>query len=268
MNLFFLHGVPAHIGCVPILPALKPGKNSQNLSNYRPISLMAALSKLYDRILFNRNRDFFESAEDPWQGGGNDGADERAWLLCQLVTVIRKQRPSAKIYACFLDGEAAFCRPPACAILRGAARAGVLDADWLAIRDFLHCLSGTAIIANALVDKWKVHCGAPQGGSLSGKLFQSTFLELQQRLASAGVGVIFIDNERREVSIPCLAFVDDLVIWALDEHSLQVGLNIAAQWAHEVCLKWNIGPSKTAIMGGGRGACGPWLLEWLVPLSS
>ena len=219
MNLFYQFGVPAHIGCVPILPILKPGKNSQDVANYRPISLMAALLKLYDRILFDRTRHFFEAAEDPWQGGGNDGADERAWLLCQIVSVIRKQHPSAKIYACFLDGESAFCRPPPCAILRGASSARVPDADWLAIRDFLHCLTGTAIIANALVGKWKVHCGAPQGGSLSGKLFQSTLLALQRRLASAGVGVTFLDEKGREVSVPCLAFVDDLVIWALNEHT-------------------------------------------------
>ena len=117
---------------------------------------MCALLKLYDKLLYKRIAHLFSAAESPWQGGGHGGADERAWLLCQVIEIIRMQQPKAKVYVCFMDGESAFCRPPPCFVLHGAAEASVDPQDLLALCDFLYSHSGTAILGHCLVGRWKV----------------------------------------------------------------------------------------------------------------
>ena len=76
---------------------------------------MAGMLKLYDKLLFLRVKD--AHAESPWQGGVHEGANVTAWLASSIVAMWRAQNPGKNLFAAFLDGEAAFCRPPSALVL-------------------------------------------------------------------------------------------------------------------------------------------------------
>ncbi|GBN17606.1 RNA-directed DNA polymerase from mobile element jockey [Araneus ventricosus] len=52
-----------------IVPIIKPGKNPQDLSSYRPISLLSALSKIAEATSLNRSEDTIDDQLIPYQFG-------------------------------------------------------------------------------------------------------------------------------------------------------------------------------------------------------
>ena len=76
LNLAIFHGgIPPSWCLIPVVPVLKPGKTGSDISNYRPISLLAAMAKLFDRLLFKRIKIIMGHRLGEWQGGGCQGAD-------------------------------------------------------------------------------------------------------------------------------------------------------------------------------------------------
>ena len=172
LNLFMLcQMLPPLWSLVPILPILKPCARTCKMAGHRPISFMAAALKLLDKILFRRVRRPIASAVAPWQLGGVVGADEACWILSQILTAYSHQQRS-NIFLAFLDGESAFCRPPAaCMLCPPWGLAGISALTWLAIHGIISGLHGTAWLRGKFYGFWKTACGGAQGGSLSSALF-------------------------------------------------------------------------------------------------
>ena len=75
VNLFMLCGtLPPRWCFIPILPITRPGKPADLLESHRPISLMAAVMKLIDKILFARVWAPIRRVIHGWQGGGHPGS--------------------------------------------------------------------------------------------------------------------------------------------------------------------------------------------------
>ena len=174
---------------VPIAPVPKPGKGPSSFDAYRSIYLLAGLFKLYDKMLFNRINPKVKAMSEQWQAGGSRGADHAAWWLDQLLRARRREDGKRKTWVAFLDAEAAYCRPPRPCILRGLARAGIDYGDWLAIQSILRDIRGCVKVAGMVIGDWAIESGAPQGGSLSTPLFQSTLPELEEELRANKCGV-------------------------------------------------------------------------------
>ena len=137
INLAFTWCIlPLMWAMVPVAPVPKPGKNKHEYTGYRQISLFAGIMKLYDKLLQLRVQGTLGNKSHQWQGGGLRGADEQAWILSRFLEM-RKQLGKARTWLAFLDGEAAYCRPPPEVILERIWRCGVCAADWLALDSIL-----------------------------------------------------------------------------------------------------------------------------------
>ena len=91
VNLAFVTGhLPVMWKIVPVIPIRKPGKIAGDIAGHRPISLMAAVFKLLDKMLYRRIWPAIVSATSPWQGGGTIGADAMAWMVSQSCTTGEK----------------------------------------------------------------------------------------------------------------------------------------------------------------------------------
>ena len=245
MNALFIAGVPIH-------PALKPGKMAQAIESYRPVSLLAALLKLFDRLMYGRLKARLEAAESPWQGGGHEGADCRSWLASEIVQIWIAEHPGKKLFAAFLDAESAFCRPHWAYVLEACADAGATPAELRGIKHYLTCIGGIVRVGQKNLGLWQAATGLPQGGAFSSKLFQAVLNKLQKSLAAAGLGVRIAKASGELVSVACLGYADDLILLAESASELQRALDIAYQWSCEMRLTWNVGPNKSAVMVFGN----------------
>ena len=130
---------------VPVLPLRKPNKPKGELDSHRPISLLAALFKLLDKLMFCRIWPAISAAVKPWQGGGILGSDIMAWTVSELFSV--RRNASLPTYAGFVDGESAYCRPPPHCVMEALLLVqGLRTADLLIIYAILIGLWGTACI--------------------------------------------------------------------------------------------------------------------------
>ena len=61
INMSFIHGVfPSSFKIAKVIPVYKKGK-TDNVQNYRPISLLSNLSKVVEKLMFNRIFKFLSS---------------------------------------------------------------------------------------------------------------------------------------------------------------------------------------------------------------
>ena len=176
---------------VPILPIKKPNKTASNIENHRPISLFAAILKMYDKLLFLRMWPPIKAAVSPWQGGGIEGADLMAWLVNQIFAVCRQPHHKACTLAAFIDGESAFCRPPWAVVIQALIHIkGLMKNDIQAVKALISRLKGQALIMGGTFGLWDAETGLPQGGSLSFALYVALLIQLHDTLQASGCGKI------------------------------------------------------------------------------
>ena len=67
---------------LPILPIKKPNKGAADIAGHRPISLFAALLKVFDKLLFHRLWPAIAAAVAPWQGEASwEQMQWRGWSI-------------------------------------------------------------------------------------------------------------------------------------------------------------------------------------------
>ena len=161
VNLAFVTGhLPVMWKIVPVIPIRKPGKIAGDIAGHRPISLMAAVFKLLDKMLYRRIWPAIVSATSPWQGGGTIGADAMAWMVSQVLPHRRETCAHDLTLAAFVDGQSAFCRPPACVVTEALLKIpGVGDYNIRAINAVLSDLHGTALLDSKRFFRMALLCG-------------------------------------------------------------------------------------------------------------
>ena len=241
LNLVYLCRHLPWVWClIPVLPLIKPNKPRGRVESHGPISLVAAMFKILDKLLFRRIWPAIREAVSPWEGGGVLGADIMAWLVSELLALRRRHPHAAATYAAFVDGESAYCRPPAALVMTALFLVnGFCNTDLLLIFTILTSLWGTACVLNGLHGTWKVETGLMQGGALSTALFVVLLLLLFRDLKSRGCG-IWLKHSNGTVHIPVLGFIDDLLLLADTPRGLQVSLDAVYRWARAIRMRLNI----------------------------
>eukprot|EP00760_Papus_ankaliazontas_P009027 PhM_4_TR13956/c1_g1_i9/m.32052 len=108
LNQWYEHGVPDAAKTSALVPLPKKGDLSQP-SNWRGISLMSHVAKMYDTVLLLRLRDSMDSLLLPWQNGFRPerGCPGHIVALTRLIQE-SKARPSLPLHGCFVDFSKAF----------------------------------------------------------------------------------------------------------------------------------------------------------------
>ena len=244
---------PMTWGIIPVVPVPKPGKDKQLIENHRQVSLFESMFKLLDKLLYYRVKFRVNPFLQPWQMGAGVGSDQAAWVLDQILRIRARSFNGVRTWLGFLDGESAFCRPPPAFILTALWECGVNDEVWLFLHQWLGSTFATLLLEGDMHGLWGVQCGVPQGGSLSMILCFLVGTVLWKRLIDAGCGVGFRDAAGVWHLIPCILYVDDVVLLADSPEMLTKALRIASKWAAEIRMRWNVGVKKSAVMAWGSG---------------
>jgi hypothetical protein len=247
-NFIFEHEVwPERWSTGTIVP-LHKHDSRLDPANYRPITLMAVVGKLFGTVINTRLQNFSESTGSisDEQGGfrRGRGTNDQVFILREVLAS-RKERGRAT-YATYIDARKAYdtvWREQAYVRIHDAGVRGKL---WRQLQAMHSNLSRRVRHPLGLTDSFPVERGVAQGAVESPWIYSSFIDGLAAELKAAGLGVWIAG-----VQIPLLMYADDVVMLAASQLELARMNEIATRFAHRNRFEFN--GDKSGVMHFNAG---------------
>jgi exonuclease III len=227
-----------------IAPIHKDGDTRMPL-NYRPITLLSIVGKVYTTILYARLMSYCEQqniivAE---QGGFRPkrGCTEQLFTLTELIKMRRSQ--GKRTYCCFIDIKKAYDTVWHVGLKSKLLGAGIHGAMYRSICSLYQCCESTIRLGGQLeyTDFFSIETGVRQGCILSPLLYSIFINDLVKELRKLNAGIGIGDKQ-----LCVLLYADDIVLMAEDMQRLQRLM----KGVHDYSVKWRfeVNPSKCGLM--------------------
>ncbi len=225
------------IGIVILLP--KPQKQHSNPKNHRPITLLPALGKTFERIINSRFKAHLESHMkiNPHQSGYREGKSTVDQLTRITIDAARARNQGEVLMAAFFDIEKAFDRMWHQGLLYKMKHLLHISTGLIQlINSFLTDRTVSFRVEDELSQPLTLPVGTPQGSVLSPTLF-----------------LLWVNDIPKPSKVNELSqFADDIAIWTKGpfaghaHDNLQPYSDQIQQW----CTKWRIGmnPPKSQVL--------------------
>ena len=242
-----------------IVPLFKDG-SKMDASNYRGITLISCLGKLFLSILNSRLTAFAMDNNLLTKSAlgfvaGNRTSDAHI-IIHNLVNKVCHQERS-HIYSCFVDFKKAFDSVPRDILLRKLLNAGISGKFFNIIR-FIYTTDKACIkLGNVHSDFFELSLGVRQGCILSPLLFNIFLSDLARKFES-------MENGFRvgEICLNSLFWADDLVLFAKSKDELDALLKTLEAYCKENEITINTKKTKCMIFNkGGRLMRRPFYLD-------
>ena len=210
------------------------------LENYRPISLLSTLYKLFMKIIAKRNTrklDFYQPVE---QAGFRSGYSTNDHLQVVRTLIEKCNQYKIGIALAFIDYEKAFDSVETWSILDGLDEARV-DSRYTRTIRYVYKNATSCVKLHKSTDKFKIGRGVRQGDTISPKLFTTSLESVFQKLDWNEMGININGKFLNH-----LRFADDIILIAADLDQLQTMMNQLHQESSKIGLKMNL--SKTKVM--------------------
>ena len=227
-----------------VVPIHKKG-STDNPSNFRGISLISCLAKLFYSILNNRLLQFCMDNKILTQNQlgfmpGNRTTDAHLVLHNLIQHLCHKN--GKKMYACFVDFSKAFDRLPRDLLFEKLKSLGI-NGRFLAVLQNLYANDRTCIQSDGKISKeFPVNQGVRQGCVLSPLLFNIFMSGLSKNLEHENKITLYND-----IAINSIFWADDLLLFSETE----VGLNSILKQVDEYCstnrMKINFDKTKCMV---------------------
>jgi hypothetical protein len=240
------HVVPSHFKKGIIVPIPK-GKDRNMLSkdNYRGISLLSVVSKVYEKLLL-KWMDINSAVKiNELQGACLIGASSlnTAMILRESVAGLRKHGNS--VYVCLLDARKAFDTVWYKGLFYKLAKMGCNKNIWSIMWNFYQGFKCTVQIAGDQSEWFSAGQGVHQGGPFSMKLYVIFNSDLLDQLSSSKFGAR-LSGTAKNIHVCCPAYADDISIVALHKPNLQAMLDIAHK--HSSMWRYEFNPQKSHVL--------------------
>ncbi|CAB3240548.1 unnamed protein product [Arctia plantaginis] len=211
------------------------------LKNFRPISLLSHVYKLFSRVITNRLAQRLDEFQPPEQAGFRSGYGTIDHIHTVRQIIQKTEEYNQPLCLAFVDYEKALDSIEIWSVLESLQRCQV---DWRYIQ-VMKCLYEAATMSvqvqNQQTRPVPLHRGVRQGDVISPKLFTNAMEDMFKTLHWKGRG-ININGEY----ISHLRFADDIVIMAETLQDLQQMLNDLADTSVRIGLRMNL--DKTKVM--------------------
>ena len=227
-----------------ITPIFKKG-SKENPSNYRGISLLSCIGKLFMTLLNNRLMNFVEkegilSKNQMGFIPGNRTSD--AHIILHNLIQKHCHKNNSKIYSCFIDFSKAFNTIPRNHLLQKLLNYNIKGNFFNTIRNIYANDMACVKVENKLTEQFKINQGVRQGCVLSPTLFNIYMSDLTTHL-NAAQGKLRIGTD----DISCLIWADDIVLLSESEEGLKEMLKIMEKFCNENKLIINTDKTKCMI---------------------
>ena len=233
-----------------VIPLHKKG-NTDDVNNYRGITLLSTLGKLFTRLLNNRLCNWAEqySVYIEAQAGfrSNMGTTDNIFVLHGLINhMINKGK---QLYCAFIDFSKAFDFINRDNLWTKLIKFGIRGNIFNIIRSMYDSVKSKVKYHNRLSNSFTCQLGVRQGECLSPFLFSMFLNDIEDMFIKNGTNGIDVDMFK----IFLILYADDIVIFANNGEELQNNLDML----YDYCNRWrlSVNASKTKIMifrKGGR----------------
>ena len=218
--------------------------------NYRPITLLSVMGKLFGSVINARLIAFSEAVGSicDEQGGFRPkrGAPDQVFLWREILAS-RKERRLPTV-ACFVDVRKAYDT-----VWREGAyvriyEGGVRGKIWRQLQ-VMHAGTSRSVLHPAgLTDPFVDERGVPQGAVESPWIYSQFIEGLAKEIKSAGLGVWIAGRQ-----VPLLMYADDIVFLAGSVSELRKMMAIASVFSCKNRFQFNGGKSGVMVMNAGPG---------------
>ena len=231
-----------------IVPIHKKG-NTNNVDNYRGITLLSTLGKLFTSILNNRLINWAESYYvyiEAQAGFRREmGTTDNIFVLHGLITHLINQ--GKKLYCAFVDFKKAFDFVNRDIIWYKLIKLGVRGKMLDIIKSMYAKVKARVKYNNELSEPFESYLGVRQGECLSPFLFSMYLNDIEEDFYLNGLSGIDIGS----LKLFLLLYADDMTIFSETEDGLQQGLNVLETY----CNRWKltVNKDKTKVMVFRKG---------------
>lgn len=219
-----------------IHPIHKSGPRN-SVENYRPISVLPAMSKLFEKLINKRLMNFLKQehiiSDSQYGFQPNKSAENAAIQLTNFVASNLDQ--GRKCIGVFLDLAKAFDTISTNLLLTKLEAIGIRGLPLQLIKDFLTNRYQSVKIGDYISCPLPITCGVPQGSVLGPGLFLIYINELCQYEPSKGKIFSYADDT-------ALIFQGDS--WAEARYLAEKGLHQTSLWLNKNLLTLNINKTK------------------------
>ena len=237
-----------------IIPIYKNKGDPKDPNNYRPITILSCLGKLFTSILNNRLTTFLEENNilNENQAGFRKhySCSDHIFTLHALINILKRRKQ--KLFVAYVDFSAAFDK-----IWRFGLWTKLLQNDingklFKVIFNMYNSIKSRVSQNGNLSAQFMSECGVRQGENLSPILFSIYLNDLQAHMQSNGsVGIELGDplNETIWLKLLLLLYADDTIIVSDSPVDFQNSLNLFNDYCNEWKLKVNMSKTKVIIFG-------------------
>ena len=216
--------------------------------NYRGITLLSIVGKVYNRVLGNRLMSFAEReslgiVEE--QGGFRPerGTEHQIFILTEIL----KARTQKTTYTAFIDVKKAYDTVWRNGLWKRLWDEGVRGKIWRVIKGMYSVVQSAVLVGDEQTEMFDLAAGVRQGCVMSPVLFSFFINGLAREIKEKTQGVWVGDMQ-----VNLLLYADDIVLMAESEADLQLMLQIVSSYSRKWRFRVNPKKGKSEVMIFGR----------------
>ena len=256
-DFWFNECVPRDFKRTILRPFLKDNdKLSSDPSNYRPISLLNTLMKLYEGVICKRLTSFLtrNGVLSPNQAAyqANRSTSDHIFVIHELFLEYRFNKKGPRggvikkvLFFCFMDLRKAFDTVPLEILFAKLRGVGVRGKMLRVIMNLFSSNPANVLVGGYLSPEFSINRGVLQGSKLGPVLFNVFINDLLGDLNETGLGATI-----GPIHIPVLGFADDIVLISDNPGSLQRLIDHCHQWSVRNGMTFNTSKCKIMVFNG------------------
>jgi len=222
---------------------------AEDLDNYRGITLLPTMSKVFETVLNSRLSYWAESGHKLRDEQGGFRPDRRcADQMFLLHEIIASRRESTlATYCAFIDVRKAYDTVWRDGLWQSLWELDIRGKMYRMLSSMFGSMERRVMLNGKLSAPFPVQLGVAQGAVTSPFLYACFINNLLAELDSSGLGVTVA-----EVHIACLAYADDIVLVAPSPQKLRALLKLLDEYAKKWRFCFNVAKSNVMVFGTKR----------------